>query len=92
MQAYDTGLRYSATMQAYKPRWPVTNLIQPQGLARVMTFELAATHLLPYDPDGEISDTTGSGISSFGCKEGNDKSAMMPQRQVGNDAAMTSRQ
>jgi hypothetical protein len=44
-----------------------------------MTFELAATHLLPYDPDGEISDTTGSGISSFGCKEGNDKSAMMPQ-------------
>jgi hypothetical protein len=45
-------------------------------------FELAATHLLPYDPvakkrtgnhkrgAGNISDTTGADISSFGAKEG----------------------
>jgi hypothetical protein len=45
-------------------------------------FELAATHLLPYDPvakkrtgtnkrgAGDISDTTGADVSSFGAKEG----------------------
>jgi hypothetical protein len=51
-------------------------------------FELAATHLLPYDPvakkrtgshkrgAGDISDTTGADISSFGTKEGIGKSGV----------------
>jgi hypothetical protein len=51
-------------------------------------FELAATHLLPYDPvakkrtgshkrgAGDISDTTGADISSFGAKEGIGKSGV----------------
>jgi hypothetical protein len=51
-------------------------------------FELAATHLLPYDPvakkrtvshkrgAGDISDTTGAHISSFGAKEGIGKSGV----------------
>jgi hypothetical protein len=54
-------------------------------------FELAATHLLPYDPvakkrtstlkrgAGDISDTTGVDISSFGVKEGIGKSGVHPR-------------
>jgi hypothetical protein len=66
-------------------------------------FELAATHLLPYDPvakkrtsnlkrgAGDISDTTGADVSSFGAKEGIGKTGVHLRYHKGEEYASLSR-
>jgi hypothetical protein len=66
-------------------------------------FELAATHLLPYDPvakkrtsnlkrgAGDISDTTGANVSSFGAKEGIGKTGVHLRYHKGEEYASLSR-
>jgi hypothetical protein len=73
IQCNDAGLQ--AAMASIK-------LDTAPGTGKRNNFELAATHLLPYDPvakkrsstnkrgAGDISDATGADISSFGAKEG----------------------